>query len=229
MKYLITKRVASTLTVVLFGTVLTACGGGGGDGAVLPAEADARELACTETAAPGTTAAPIRDGLLCTLLSGLVCEVGDASLAVDNNRDTFTQVTYRLGLLDEVLGGAAGIRATLPGPIPAGRLAAVDIALGTGVLDLALGRTVTLSTFRNGVKQEERGTGTLLALDLLGRSVIGDASRGLVGFVNTLPYDELQVTVSANLLSLDLSQGARIYDVCVSGRPKDDAFRTDFR
>ena len=210
-------RATQSLAITLLGLGLTACGGGG-DGATLPPDTEPRALACTQSAPVGTTAAPVREGLLCTLLSGLVCNVDDASLAVDSDPDTATAVSYRLGLLDQLLGGAVGIRATLPGPVPAGRLAAVDLDLGAGVLDLALGRTVTVSTWRNGVKQEERGTGSLLALDLLGRNILGNEDRGLVGFVNSLPYDELQVTVSANLLTLDLSQGGRIHDVCLFGQ-----------
>jgi len=217
----VTKPSISLLSAILISAGLSGCGGSGGGSATIASETDTSELACTETAAPGSTAAPVREGALCTLLGGLVCDVGDASLAVDGDPETSTTVTYRLGLLDDVLGGAAGIRATLPGPVSVGRLAAVDIDLGAGLLDVALGRTVTISTWRNGVKQEERGTGTLLSLDLLRRNVLGNESRGLVGFVNTLPYDELQVTVSASLLSLDLSQGARIYDVCLFGEPSE--------
>lgn len=206
--------------LLLLSLALSACGGGGQDGA-LPPDSEPKNLSCTEHAPPGTTAAPVREGLLCTLLSGLVCSVNDVAHATDDDVDTAAQVVYRVGLLDFLLGGAAGIRATLPGPVPAGRLAAFDLDLGAGVLDVALGRNVTLSTWRNGEKQEERGTGTLIALDLLGRNLTGNESRGLVGFVNTLPYDEVQVTISADVLAVDLSQGARIHELCLYGRPTE--------
>ena len=160
-------RRAAAPCLLLLSLALSACSSGGQDGA-LPPDSEPKNLACTEHAPPGTTATPVREGLLCTLLSGLVCSVNDAARAVDDDVDTAAQVVYRVGLLDFLLGGAAGIRATLPGPVPAGRLAAFDLDLGAGVLDVALGRNVTLSTWRNGEKQEERGTGTLIALDLLG-------------------------------------------------------------
>ncbi len=96
-------------------------------------------------------------------------------------------------------------------------------AIDTGLLAATVGRNITVRTLLNGEEVESRGTGTLLALEVFNlRSLLGipldnDVQRGLVGFVNSAPFNEIELTVSSAILTVDLTSALRVYDVCLNG------------
>ncbi len=201
--------------------LLSACSD---DNALTPPDGvEVGDLKCTQYTLPGASVTPIRTGLLCTLLQGAACGVEDAGKMIDGDPFSNGEVAYRVGLLDPLLQGSAGVKVTLPQAVPAGRLASFDVAVDTGVLAASIGRNVSVRTLMNGEPVETRGTGTLLALEvfnlssLLGIPLDPDVQRGLVGFVNTAPYNEIELIVSANLLTVDLTSALRVFDVCLNG------------
>lgn len=189
----------------------------GSSGAVNADHTDLEGLACNRFAPVGSTVEVVTEGLLCTLLPGVVCSVNNPERAVDGNLTSAANVVYRVGLLDEALNGSAGVRVTLPDVVAPGQLAAFEVALGVGVLDASLGRLLTITTFRNGTVAEMRGSGSFLDLNLLGIDLAGNGSRRLVGFVATEAYDQIQLSFSAELLTLELSTGAQVFELCLGG------------
>ncbi|ULQ47849.1 hypothetical protein JN531_006040 [Flagellatimonas centrodinii] len=213
--------VAPTRAALLALVLLTGCSGD--DVAGPPNEAEVGELACNQYTLPGATVTATRSGLLCTLLGGLACAVNDGINAIDGKPFTAAEVVYRAGLLDPLLMGSSGLKVTLPQVVPAGRLASFDVAVNTGLLAATVGRNITVSTSLNGTPAESRGTGTLLALEVFNlRRVLGieldaDVQRGLVGFINTMPYNEIELRVSSAILTVDLTPALKVYDTCLNG------------
>ena len=219
-----TPRPAAPTRAAAFALVLLA-GCSGDDVLNPPADAEAGDLACTQYTLPGATVAEVKSGLLCTLLGGAACGLIDGVNAIDGAPFTAAEVVYRAGLLDPLLQGSSGLKVILPQVVPAGRLASFDVAVDTGLLAATVGRNITVSTSLNGVPAESRGTGTLLALEVFNlRRVLGieldaDVQRGLVGFVNTMPYNEVELTVSSAILTVDLTPALKVYDTCLNGAP----------
>jgi hypothetical protein len=211
------RACAGLLTLVL----LAACS----DDNVLspPDGADVADLKCTQYTLPAASVTEIRTGLLCTLLQGAACGVENPERMIDGDPFSNGEVIYRAGLLDPLLQGSAGLKVSLPQTVPAGRLASFDIAIDTGLLAATVGRNITVRTLLNGEEVESRGTGTLLALEVFNlRSLLGipldnDVQRGLVGFVNSAPFNEIELTVSSAILTVDLTSALRVYDVCLNG------------
>lgn len=81
---------------------------------------------------------------------------------------------------------------------PAKTFAGFDIE-NTAVLNLGVFNNLTLKTYLDGTLQETKTAST----GLLSVSLLSSSGRQRVGFVSTLPFDEIQITVSA-ALSVDL-------------------------
>lgn len=190
--------------------------------------ADIGNLSC-QTYQSGTVT-PIIEGALCgAVLNALgqplgLCAVNDPAAAADANSNTFATINNSVVLPDSLaanaLTGEVGARVTLAAESPAGSIAAMEIDIPGGTLDLALFRNLVFKTFLNGVEQESRATldsaglsPDALSIDLLGQSPIGSSPRALIGFISTKPFNAVQLTVTAGL-SVDLLEQVKIYDTC---------------
>ncbi len=118
--------------------------------------------------------------------------------AVSESDTDFASIILPVGILAT---GSISVRDALA-DYPAGNFAGFDIEnaslLGIGLLNYS-----TIRTYLNGTLQETK-TGNAL---LVSATVLSDTARQTVGFVTTMPYDEIQYTVNQPLgLSLDTTK-----------------------
>ncbi|MES3040662.1 MAG: thrombospondin type 3 repeat-containing protein, partial [Pseudomonadota bacterium] len=186
------------------------------------------------------TVAPIKSGGICTLTDALgqplgLCNVNDPAAAADGNKNTFATINNAVLLPDSLftnaLTGEVGVRIRIPQRV-AGSLAALEVAIPGGTLDLSLFRNLVMRTFdstkpNQAVEQREslRDPQALLtsgstdpqsygfAIDLLGMSPVNGESRGLIGFTTTNSFDTIELVVVAGV-SVDVLEQLRVHDVC---------------
>ncbi|REH37664.1 thrombospondin type 3 repeat-containing protein [Paraperlucidibaca baekdonensis] len=176
---------------------------------------------------------PIVEGALCSQLLGALnnplglCGVNNATAAADGNKDSFATINNPVVLPDSLAGnlltGEVGVRIKLPSIRKAGSVAALDIEVPGGAVDLALFRNIKFVTKLGDTINDADTRETLdftnpaeaFAIDVLGMSPIGSTPRALVGVVSTADYDTIELTVTAGL-SVDLLEQVRVYDTCNS-------------
>lgn len=187
--------------------------------------ADVGGYKCIATAPPGSVSTVSETGLLCTLTDPLnaildTCSIQNPVAAIDGNFNSFATAQYAVGALDPALGGSVTLTVDLPGPVAAGQVAAfaVDFPAAT-LVNISLLRDLTVSTALNGTAQEAHGANNAAQLDLLGTNIAGSPGRILVGFANSKPYNQLSLTVSAQLLSADLMNAVNIHEACIAATP----------
>jgi hypothetical protein len=194
-----------------------------GPGTVIGGD-DISDWTCTERGA-GTATGEVT-GLLCTVLGLLSpCSVDNPQNAADQNELTFAEMNYPVSALDPAqlllalgLSGSATLKVVLNSEVPAGRVAAFDVELPGGTVELDLLQDARVISFNNGVQVEEVSIDPGVGLDLL--DLLGGRGRILVGFRNTLPYDALDLQFGATLASADvLGRTANVYDACVNAVP----------
>ena len=202
--------------LAIYGSValLCACSDGGSQ-----ATTDLSEARCVEAAPAGAIATPVRRGAVCALLGFVACIVDDPAAAADGNLGTATSISYSVGLLDGLLGGAAGVAVELPGRLSGGSLAAFEIAFPASLVQASVAKQITVTTFLNGQAVESAGFGEGTELDLLGLSILGDQRREIVGFVASSPFNGVELTASSSILSLDLGSGINVLDFCSRASP----------
>lgn len=213
------QNAASSITVTVAGPANTGGGGGGGGGG---GTGDISGWNCTDRhQGVGTGAAT---GALCQLV-GLVspCQVVDPQNAADGNDQTFAEVDFPIAALGALtvdalgLNGTASVNVALNDTIPAGQVAAFDVELPGGTVELDILQSATVTTFAGGTQQEQATVDPGTGLDLL--ALLGGRGRGLIGFHNNKAYDAIQIDFSATLASADvLGVTANVYDACTNAQ-----------
>jgi Cadherin domain len=121
----------------------------------------------------------------------LACSVNNSQNVIDNNLSNSASIVLAAGLL---ANGSIAVKDQIT-TYPAGTFAGFDID-NVSLIGVNLLGGTTVRTYLNGVQQETSG-GNLISLELL------SASRQIVGFQTTLPFDEVRITVG-NFASVDL-------------------------
>lgn len=183
-------------------------------------------LTCS-TYATGTVT-PVISGALCgQVLDALgqplgLCSVSSPASAADSNPLTYASINNSVVLPDSLIGnnltGEVGVNVQLPTARPVGAIAALEVEVPGGTLDLTLFRNIVVRTYLDGMLQEEReslSTNPIdgFSLDLLGMSPVGSNSRALIGFISTKPFDSVELTVAAGV-SVDVLEQLRVHDTC---------------
>ena len=119
------------------------------------------------------------------------CSINNVENVIDNNIGNTASIVLLAGVLSSGSIAVEDVVSTYP----AGMFAGFDID-NPALIDLSLLGGLTISTYLDGVLQETT-VGTFLSLSLL------SGTRQIVGFDTSLPFDEIQLTVS-NLVSADL-------------------------
>ena len=150
-------------------------------------------------------------------LSDLLAAVGDLPYVADNTMRTASVFTLTLSLLGDTVS-ALGERVHMPIPIEANgeNYAVFAISFPESLLSLALFNSVEVTTFLDGVQQEEPVSISAVNLDLLGFS-LGTEKYAYIGRRVTQPYDQVEIRMNAPLLSLDLGDALFIHEMCVNG------------
>ncbi|HZP12175.1 MAG TPA: hypothetical protein VFB36_07120 [Nevskiaceae bacterium] len=214
------QNAASSITVTVAGPANTGGGGGGGGGG--GTGGDISGWNCTDRHhGTGTGEAT---GTLCEIV-GLVsaCQVVDPQNAADGDENTFAEVDFPIAALGPLvvdalgLNGTASVHVDLGDTIPAGQVAAFDVELPGGTVELDVLQDATLTTFAGGEQQEQATVDPGTGLDLL--ELLGGRGRGLIGFQNTKAYDAIQIDFSATLAAADvLGVTANVYDACTNAQ-----------
>ncbi|WP_458627387.1 DUF7507 domain-containing protein [Winogradskyella sp. PC D3.3] len=132
-----------------------------------------------------------------------VGSIVDADAAIDSNANSYAHIDFTLGLLAT---GSLAIKDEFT-DYPAHTYVGFDIE-NTSVLNLDLLDSVTITTYLDGVLQEsETGSSELISVD--SALLLTGTERSQVGFVTSLPFNEVQITINQTL-SLDLGS-TRIY------------------
>ena len=73
-----------------------------------------------------------------------------------------------------------------------------------------------MTTYLDGVQQEEPVSISAVNLDLLGFS-LGTDKYAYIGRRVTQPYNQVEIRMNAPLLSLDLGDALFVHEMCVKG------------
>lgn len=132
-----------------------------------------------------------------------VGSVVDPESAVDSNINSYASIDFILGVLAT---GSIAIKDEFS-DYPAMTYAGFDIE-NSSVLNIDLFDGVTISTYLDGSFQESKtGSSELIAVD--SALLLTGTERSQVGFVTTLPFDEVQISIHQTV-SLDLGS-TRVY------------------
>lgn len=132
-----------------------------------------------------------------------VGSVINADAAVDSDPNSYASIDFNLGVLAT---GSLSIKDELT-DYSANTYAGFEIENST-ILNLDLLNGITVLTYLDGVLQESKtGSSELLSVD--SGLLFTGAERSQIGFVATLPFDEVQIAIQQTL-SLDLGS-TRIY------------------
>lgn len=136
-------------------------------------------------------------------LACVACSINDANNIIDSDTSNFAEIDLAVGVL---ANGSISVKEQLV-DYPAGSFAGFDIE-NNNLLDLGLLDALTVTTYLNGVQQESvSGQSQLLSVNT---SLLTVDGRRVIGFITSLPFDEVQIT-AANLLGIDLGT-TRVYN-----------------
>lgn len=168
------------------------------------------------------------------LLGTETCSVGDVENAGDGNGDTFATLSATAALLDpatfgfglgDPIDGDVSITLDNFGTRGPGSLAAFDIEIPGGTVDLGVLNSIRIDTLLDDVVVETVDAASdgsldpigLLTLDLL--TLLSFGERFTAGLIASEPYNGLRITASASLLGaqvglLDSDANVYVYDGC---------------
>lgn len=211
------------------------------DGSPTPcptAEEGIANLQCDASYTVAKSVEPIITGAICEQLLGTLgnqlglCGVESPASAADGNIGSFASINNPVILFDsliaDLLTGRVGVQVNLNEIRGAGSVAAMQIDVPGGTVDLSLFRDITITTFMGGTEQESKSTldfsdpAAAFSFDLLGFSPIGSTEPALFGFITTMPFDRIELTVAGGI-SVDLLKQVRVYDTCNIASVKSDA------
>ena len=151
-------------------------------------------------------------------LADLLTSVGDPTVSRYRGLSMKVSVfTLTLSLLGNAVS-ALGERVNMPSVIAAdgSNYAVFAISFPESLLSLALFNSVEVTTYLDGVQQEDPVTISAVNLDLLGFS-LGTEKYAYIGRRVTEPYDQVEIRMNAPLLSLDLGDALFVHEMCVKG------------
>lgn len=182
---------------------------------------------CTESAQifDGTQAQVGTGGLVGGLLVDLLGHLGagtvtallnsvkETTLAIDGTLDTASVFTLTLDLLG-LLSSVDQIITLPSGTVVEDGYAVAALSFPKALLELTLGGSVELITYRDEVEQERVSVG-LNNLDLLG---LGQERRLFLGMHVTQPYDQVVVSLAPRLLTVNLGEAMKLHELCTNGQ-----------
>ncbi|MEO5582008.1 MAG: Ig-like domain-containing protein, partial [Saprospiraceae bacterium] len=141
-------------------------------------------------------------GVVCAL-----CAVSDTENVITTSGTDFATINLTAGVL---ANGSIAVEDALT-TYPAGTFAAFEIQNQT-LLDVTILDNITITTYLNGAQQESKsGVGALIGAD--SDLLTGSNGRQVVGFISTLPFDEVKITL-ANLANANLGS-TKVYRLVV--------------
>jgi hypothetical protein len=135
------------------------------------------------------------DGSL-TGFRGLAC----VGCAVENQDNAVSPSTSDFATIKVLIGAAAAGSLAVKDAVstyPVGTFAGFAIKVNTGVIDVDLFKSLTISTFKNGVLREAKSANNLLDLKVLIPLLGGGAGSRNIGFVTSFDFDEIRISVSS--------------------------------
>jgi hypothetical protein len=141
-----------------------------------------------------------------TGINGLACvgcSVNNSQNVVDNNTTNFASIVMTASV---AASGSISVQDQLT-DYPAGTFAGFDVE-NTSLIGINLLSNLKVKTYLNGAFQET-SSGNLISLQLL------SSTRQVVGFVATLPFDEIQL-VSGGLVSVNFGT-TNVYNAVLRG------------
>ncbi len=190
------------------------------------------EGATTEVGANGLVGGLV-GGLLGSLSGDSVIDmlnsVQDANLAIDTDLTTAASFTQTAAALDALLGAGSvdslDLSVIMPEgkTQPAGSYAVFAVSFPPSLLDLGLLSLVQVVTSLDDVVQEDSASLDASGLSLLGFSTdsLLSGSYAFVGYRTTLPYDTARISISSDLLSVDLGESLFVHEMCTGGNLVD--------
>ncbi len=140
-----------------------------------------------------------------TDLTGIVVgSITNASNVINSNTDDYASINITLAA-----AGTATLSVASGQQFDAGHLAGFEIS-NTNLLNVNLLGGISIRTYLNGVEQETSTANNLL----LNLDALGSTSRGVIGFITTKAFDEVQFRVST-LLDVNLLGSTQIYNMIV--------------
>ncbi|WP_417358994.1 Ig-like domain-containing protein [Galbibacter sp.] len=131
----------------------------------------------------------------------------DLGNVIDSDPDNYATLDFTLG------SGSLSVKDELSS-YTAGTFAGFDME-STSLLSIGLLDGITISTYLDGVFQED-ATGTSDGILALNTSILGSGNeRGQIGFITTLPFDEVQITGTSLLGSMNV-YGLALKAFCVT-------------
>ncbi|MES2864940.1 MAG: DUF11 domain-containing protein, partial [Bacteroidota bacterium] len=131
------------------------------------------------------------DGLVCVL-----CDVSNTENLIDTNTTNFAQINLTASV---GTSGKISVKNQIT-DYPAGTFAGFDIE-NNSLLSVNAFDAIIVTTYLNGVQQETKtGNGALISVNT---NLLVGTGRQTVGFVSTLPFDEVQIKLT-NLVSVNL-------------------------
>lgn len=148
-------------------------------------------LACNTPVALSEAAYPVSLSMPRTGFSGAACagcSISGLGNLLDGNPATGTAITFVAGAVST---GSIAVKDQL-GSYAAGTFAGFNIS-NPNLLSVNVLANITVSTYLNGTLQESRTGGGLIAG--VPSSLLGGLSRSDIGFVTTLDFDEVQLSL----------------------------------
>jgi len=184
----------------------------------------AAPLLCNQTVELKNGQNPVVINDVRTGAQGLV-NVTAAGSAVENPWFVIDTSTTNYAKLTKTVGVGNNVALSVLNPVeqyPIGTFAGFRIVNeNTGLLQLDLFNSVTVTTYLNGVQQDQIAGSSLINLGLVGLPILGGGSGTPynVGFYTTKPFNEIQVSLN-NLVGLNagLTNTIRVYSVFVDTR-----------
>lgn len=152
-----------------------------------------------------------------TSLTQLLNSVNSPNNVIDGSLDTYASFTLTAGLfagaidsLDESVVLPSG------STVASGKFAVFGIGFPNGLANVNALASVKVSTFLNSTAQESH-TLSQSDLVLLTKGANG-VSTAFVGVETTKPYDTAQISLTPGVLSANVGEAMRVYELCVDGK-----------
>ena len=133
------------------------------------------------------------------------CSVSNLSYILDSNPDNYGEINLTAGV---AVSGSVAVKDMVV-DYGVGSFAGFEIRNST-LADVDILNNIVVSTYLSGSLQEFTTTGTLISV---GSGLINGQENRILGFITTLPYDEIKISVNQTL-ALDLGV-TRIYRAIV--------------